>query len=417
MDSKAASQGIFNNQTLWVALLFGFTSALPAGLISTPLQAWYTADGLSATMIGMIGLVGIPYTLKFLWAPLFDYYSWPFLGRRRGWLIVTQILLLALLVMMSFLSPQKVPYGLAFVALCVAFFSASQDIAIDAMRTEMLSAQERGKGNAFYVAAARFGGILTGGLSLVFAEHIGFKITFFILALLMGVGILATLWAKEPQKASHTPVSLQEAVVYPLKEFFARNNALILLLLIVSYKFGDAFIAQLTTPFLMRGAQFSLQEIGIVLKTVGVFATILGVFVGGYYLDRWNIYTCLMIFGILQAVSNMFYWVLAVIGHHYTIFVSVIFMDQFCGGLGTAAFMAFLMGLCNHRVTASQYALLSAIALIPRSFLGLPAGLIVDNFGWVPFFTVGFITSLPALLILWWIGPRMREGALVPSSA
>jgi PAT family beta-lactamase induction signal transducer AmpG len=415
MEKKLTWHELFTSRPLYVAFFLGFASILPAGLTSTPLQAWYTAEGLSITTIGMLGLIGIPYTLKFLWSPLFDYYSWPFLGRRRGWLIVTQIILLFLLLAMAFLNPRDTPYLLALVALGVAFFSASQDIAIDALRTETLSTKERGMGNALYVTAARLGAILTGGLSLVFAEHIGFQLTYLILASLMGVGIITTLLSPEPEKSKQVAPNLKDAIIYPLKDFFSRRNSVILLLLIVFYKCGDAFIAQLTTAFLMRGANFSLQEIGVVLKSVGMFATIIGAITGGFYLARWNIYSCLMIFGILQAVSNMFYWLLAMIGHNYTAFVTVIFADQFCGGLGTAAFMAFLMSLCNHRFTASQYALLSAVALIPRSFLGVPAGMIVDAYGWIPFFTVGFVLSLPALAILWWIGPSVKSGSLAPA--
>ena len=413
MQKNQPWHAFFNSRSLYISCLLGFASVLPAGLISTPLQAWYTAQGLSITTVGMLGLIGIPYTLKFLWSPLFDYYSWPFLGLRRGWLIVTQVILLALMLSMAAFNPSQSPYVLALIALGIAFFSASQDIAIDALRTEILSVKERGMGNALYVTAARLGAIITGGFSLVFAEHIGFQLTYLILSSLMLVGIITTLLAHEPVALNNRPPNLKDAVILPFKEFFSRRNALVLLALIVFYKFGDAFIAQLTTAFLIRGAGFSLQEIGLVLKSVGMIATILGALTGGYYLARWNIYSCLMIFGILQAVSNVFYWFLAVIGHHYATFVAVIFADQFCGGLGTAAFLAFLMGLCNHRFTASQYALLSAVALVPRSFLGLPAGMIVDAYGWIPFFTVGFLTSLPALGILWWLSPVIKSGELV----
>jgi len=316
---------------------------------------------------------------------------------------------MALLIGMAFTSPTATPYLLAFLAFAVATFSASQDIAVDAYRTEILEPEERGLGTALYVAAYRISMLIAGGLALVFADHLGFRLTYLIMAGLMAIGVITTLFSREPAAVTNTPKSLSDAVVLPFRDFFSRKNAILLLALIVLYKFGDAFIAQLTTPFLIRGVGFSLQEIGLIMKSGGMAGTIIGALVGGLFIARWSLFRCLLVFGILQAVSNLLYWWLAIIGHNYPVFVSVIFVENFCGGLGTAAFMAFLMSLCNPRFTAAQFALLSAFAVVGRQFLGPLAGWLVDNYGWIFFFCVTFISSIPGIVLLLWLRPTFRE--------
>lgn len=408
-QKRDAWRSILTDPSLAWVFFLGFSSGLPLALTGTTLQAWYTAEGLSITAIGMLSLVGIPYNIKFLWAPFFDYLKWPFLGRRRGWMLVTQIALLILLVFTAFNNPGKAPYLLAFVAFAITACSASQDIAVDAYRTEILSPQERGLGTALYVAAYRISMLVAGGFALILADSVGFKVTYLVMAGLMGIGIITTLFSREPVAAKNTPRTLTEAVVLPWRDFFGRKQAVLLLLLVVLYKFGDAFVAQLTTPFLIREVGFTLQEIGLLLKSVGMGGTILGAICGGLFIARWSLFRCLLVFGVLQAISNLLYCWLAIVGHNYTAFVTAIFVENFCGGLGTAAFMAFLMSLCNPRFTAAQFALLTAFSAVGRQFLGPLAGWLVDSYGWLFFFIVTFFAALPGLFLLWYLAPTVRE--------
>ena len=391
---------LFTNRRVTAVLLLGFASGLPLALTGSTLQAWFTVSGVDIVTIGFLGLVGQPYVYKFLWAPLMDRFVPPLMGRRRGWILVTQLALLLTILLMSGQNPAQEPLLIGLIALTVAFLSASQDIAIDAYRADVLRPEERGLGAAMSVGGYRIAMLVSGGLALILADQIGWQETYLIMAGLMGVGMLATWIGPEPERPAAVPPSMVAAVVEPLREFLSRRGALALLLLIILYKLGDAFAGTLSTAFLIRGAGFSPTDVGAINKGVGLFATLFGVFAGGTLLIRLGLFRSLLLFGALQAVTNLAFMVLAAVGKSYPIMVSAIFLENLAGGMGTAAFVALLMALCDHRYTATQFALLSALAAVGRVFVGPAAGYLVEAVGWFQFFFWTFIAALPGLLLL-----------------
>lgn len=401
LSKKPWVQGLLNTRLL-VVLFLGFSSGLPLALTGSTLEAWFAKADKSYLEIGFITLVGTPYVFKFLWAPFIDRYVWPFLGPRRGWMIVTQCTLLAAIMCMSLFDPINTPLLLAALAVTIAFVSATQDIAVDAYRAEILLPEERGMGAAFSVSAYRIAMLVSTGIALIIADQIGFEKTYLIMASLMGVGIITTCLAREPVHEARRPTSLQEAVIGPLVEFLARPQAIALLLVVIFYKFGDAFIAKMTTAFLIKGLDFSLTEIGTVTKMGGIFATILGTVMAGYWMTRWSLVKSLVVFGLFQAFSNCLFLWLAHVGHSFPVMATTILVENLCGGMGTAAFIALLIALCHHRYTAFQFALLSALSAVGREFLGPLAGYMVETWGWTTFFLTTFIMSFPGLMFVWW---------------
>ncbi len=408
--SLAQYTTIFTNPRVAVMLLLGFSSGLPLALTTGTLQAWATAEGLDIRTIGFLTLVGSAYTLKFLWAPLMDRYVPPLLGRRRGWMLLTQALLIVSIATMAMFSPGSAIVALALAAVIVAFCSASQDIAFDAYRTDVLRKEERGAGAAVSVLGYRLAMLVSGGLALVLADSfLGWRATYWLMAGLMLVGVIATWFAAEPEVDVRPPRTLGEAVTGPLKDFFAREGALLALLLIVLYKLGDAFAGALTTAFLIRGAGFTVTEVGAINKALGLVATMLGALAGGALMARLSLYGALMLFGILQAVTNLGFWFLAVTPKAYASMAVVVGLENLCGGMGTAAFVAFLMALCRVRYSATQYALLSALAAVGRTYLAGPlSGVMVESFGWPAFFVATFVIALPGLGLLWWQREQVR---------
>ncbi len=383
-------------------LVLGFASGLPLALTGGTLQAWATLDGVSLQSIGFLTLIGSAYTLKFLWAPLVDRYSFPFLGRRRSWILLTQLALAACIAAMGLYSPGTSMLPLAALAVLVAFLSATQDIAFDAYGTDVLRSEERAAGAAIKVLGYRLAMIVSGGLALVLADQwLGWHNTYFLMGAFMAVCALATLMAPEPEVVAAAPRSLAVAVVEPLGEFFRRRGALTLLLLIVLYKLGDAFAGALSTTFLLRGAGFTGTEVGAVNKVFGLAATIFGALAGGTLMARMGLYRSLMMFGLLQAVSNFGYWLLAVTPPHLYSMAAVVVLENLCGGLGTAAFVALLMALCKQEFSATQFALLSALSAVGRTYLAGPlTPPLVEWLGWPGFFVVTVFIALPGLWLL-----------------
>lgn len=384
-------------------LALGFASGLPLALTGGTLQAWATVENVSLQEIGFLTLVGTAYTLKYLWAPLIDRYVPPLLGRRRGWMAVTQVLLALGLIAMGMLSPGQSLGPLALLAVLVAFFSATQDIAFDAYRTDVLRPSERGAGAALSVLGYRLAMLVSGGLALILADQwLGWGQTYALMGGLMLIAVLATLWAPEPEHPGQPPVSLTKAVIEPFKEFFSRPQVWMLLLLIVLYKLGDAFAGALSTTFLIRGAGYSPTEVGTVNKILGLTATILGALAGGALMAKLGLYRSLMAFGILQAVSNFGYWLIAVGPQSIWLMAFGVGLENLCGGMGTAAFVALLMGLCNHQFSATQFALLSALSAVGRTYLAGPlTPPLVASFGWPMFFAMTVVIALPGLWLLW----------------
>ena len=396
------------NRRVVAVFFLGFASGLPLALAGGTLQAWMAVEGVDLKTIGLFSLVGLPYAFKFFWAPLLDRYALPFLGRRRGWILVTQLALMILIVMLGFTSPKDTPWLVALFALLLTFTSASQDIVFDAYRTDVLREKERGLGAAVSVTGYRIAMLASGALALILAGPLGWRSTYLLMACLMLIGTMATIFGPEPEETVRPPQSLKEAISGPLTEFFSRPAAWGFLALIILYKIGDAFAGSLTTAFLIRGPGFSIGEVGAINKGLGLMATIIGALYGGVMLARLGLYRSLMIFGILQAISNLSFMVLAYAGKVYSIMVAAVAFENLAGGMGTAAFVAFIMTLCDKRYTATQFALLSALASLGRIFVGPPSGYLSHEVGWVVFFFVTFLAALPGLALLY----KMRRHIL-----
>ncbi len=392
---------IFRSRRVAVVCLLGFSSGLPLALTSGTLQAWMTVSGVDLATIGIFTLVGIPYTWKFLWAPLMDRYVPPFLGRRRGWIAAMQLILGVCIAVMGSLNPVTMPWALAALALMVAFISASQDVVFDAYRADVLRPVERGIGAAVSVLGYRLAMLVSGALALILSDQIGWQNTYWLMAALMVAAIGATLFGPEPEIEVKPPRTLTDAVVEPLREFFARNGAWALLLLIVLYKLGDAFAGSLTTAFLIRGVDFTATEVGAINKGMGLAATLVGVVFGGVLMAKLGLFKSLLAFGILQAISNLTFMWLAAIGKDYGVMVLAVAFENLAGGMGTAAFVALLMAMCDKRFTASQFALLSALAAVGRVYVGPASGYMVEAIGWTTFFGFTFLAALPGLVLLY----------------
>ena len=393
-------------------LALGFASGLPLALTSGTLQAWATVENVSLQEIGFLTLVGSAYTLKFLWAPLLDRYAPPLLGRRRGWMLLAQLLLAVCIMAMGLLSPASALLPLALLAVFVALLSASQDIAFDAYCTDVLRKEERGAGAAVKVLGYRVAMLVSGGLALILADGwLGWGSTYVLMGVLMLACALATLWAPEPETPVAAPRTLGLAVVEPFREFFGRRGAAGMLLLIVLYKLGDAFAGALSTTFLIRAAGFTATEVGTVNKLLGLAATIFGALAGGTLMARWGLYRSLMAFGLLQAVSNLGYWAISVTPRNLWLMGAAVGVENLCGGLGTAAFVGLLMALCRQQFSATQFALLSALSAVGRTYLAGPlTPWLVERVGWPGFFMLTVGIALPGLVLLYL---RRKEIALL----
>lgn len=385
---------------LLTILLLGFSSGLPLGLITSTLQAWYTISGVSLVTIGWLSLVGQPYAYKFLWAPLLDRWMPLNLGRRRSWILLMQLGLAITFAVMAFMNPAKTPVFLALLALCVALFSSTQDTAIDAYRTELLSESERGLGVSANTIAYRVAMIVSSAMALIIAALVSWRAMYLMMSGCFLLLMLVTKIAPNPIENQHSPKSLREAMIAPMHSFFSQKNAVLILLFIVLYKLCDAMALSLNTAFLIRGVGFSLVQIGAISKTVGLVAALLGSVAGGLLMPYLGLYRSLWYFGILQMASNLLYAWLAFVGKNITVMSVAIFGENFCGGLATVAFIVFLMNLCDRRYTATHYALFSAVASLGRIFIGPISAVLVQHIGWIDFYILSAMVGLPALMIL-----------------
>jgi len=401
---------ILANRRIGIMLPLGFASGLPLALTAGTLQAWLTVVGLDLKTIGIFTLVGLPYTLKFLWAPLMDRLVPPWLGRRRGWMLVMQLCVALGLAAMAVTGPGQLPEILGVLALVVAFLSASLDIVFDAYRTDLLLRSERGFGAAVWVNGYRCALLFASAGALLLADRIGWQNTYLLLAALMAAGIVTILVSPEPSEPSAMPASLAEAVGGPLKEFFARPGVVGFLALIVLYKFGDAVAASLQTAFLIGGMGFSVSDVGYV-KGLGLGATLIGALVGGVAMAKLGMVRSLLLFGALQAVSNLGFMWLAWIGKSYAALTISILVENVTGGMGTAAFVALIMSLCDHRYTATQFALLSSLEALGRVFSGRPSAELVEMVGWAQFFFCSFLVALPGIWLVWGLRTRLDQEA------
>jgi len=389
----------FFSYRMLVMLFMGYSSGLPLLLIGSTLQAWMTDEGVDLTAIGLVSLLGLPYVLKFLWAPFLDRFQIPFLGRRRGWMFVFQILLVISILGLSMTNPRDNVWMVCFWAVLISLFSASQDVVLDAYRREVLPDEELGLGSSLFVNGYRLAMLVSGAFALILADQIPWKEVYLVLAALQGLSLLITFFA--PQESHHIkiPANLMEAVVGPLKEFFTRRGAGIFLLFILLYKAGDTMASNMTTPFILS-VGYTKTDIGTVAKTFGMVATILGGLFGGALMLRFNMKWSLTVFGVLQAVSTLGFAALTVLPTGFTSLAAVIAFENLASGMGTSAYVAYMASLTNKQFTATQYALLSALMGVPRVILAAPTGLMSKILGWDMFFIVCTLMALPGLLLL-----------------
>jgi PAT family beta-lactamase induction signal transducer AmpG len=383
-----------------IMLLMSFSSGLPLALSGSTLQAWYTVSNVSIIAIGFLSLVGQPYTFKFIWAPLMDRYIPPFLGRRRGWIMITQVLLLLAIGAMAFFDPSVHPGYLAAMALVVAFLSSSQDISLDAYRTDLLTANERGPGAALWSNGYRIAMIISGAVALMIAAKWGWKVTYLIMATCMLVGIITTFFSPEPDTDDLAPKTLWVASKEAIADLLSRRYIFYILIFVVIYKLGDAFALSLSSVFYLRHLGFSLDQVAWVGKTFGTLAGVLGILLGGALMVRLTLYRALMSFGWLQALSTLMFLWLAIAGKIMWLFIAAVFLEHLTSGMGTIALFVFLMALCDNRYTATQYALLSAVAALGRIYIGPIAGYTIKASGWPEFFIISFLLGLIGLLLL-----------------
>ncbi len=478
---------------LLAVLLMGFASGLPLALTGQALQAWLTIDGISLATIGFFGLVGIPYTFKFLWSPLMDRFEPPWLGRRRGWLVLTQLALAAALFFMSSLSPGVQPFLFAQTAVLIAFLSASQDVVVDAYRADLLlDKTEHGPGASLHVFGYRLAMIVSGGIALIWADQWqSWPRVYVVMAgLMVGAALISLTLLPKVICASRPPASNPkreiagflamlagvfagyylarsllivagfdpdssnqwirllfvlgeiglalplawwaarlvrfETLNASLESYFSQSGAALFLVLIVLYKLGDAFAGSLTTVFLIKGLAFTQAEVGIANKIIGIWLTIFGAVAGGFLMMRLRLYRALLLFGILQLVSNLGFYLIAILGKGAWgniavpafdwmiialrepamldyLLLSVVAAENITGGMGTVALVALLMSLCNHRFTATHYALLSALAAVGRIYVSPVAGVLTESIGWQAFYLFSVAVALPGVLMVWFM--------------
>ncbi len=382
-----------------IVLLMGFAAGVPYYFVNSTLQAWLTDAQIDMTTIGILSGVSFPYTFKFLWAPLLDRYVPGFLGRRRGWIALSQIGMIALFAVFSTLDPSSMLPTVGMIAVGIAFLSATQDIVIDAYRREFLANLELGIGNSMYVAGYRIAMLFASVFPLFLADHMPWSVVFFVLAGGMAASFVVTLIAPEPKAVVQSQQTLAESFWLPLKEYFSRPSALWILAFIICYKLGDTIASTYFTPFYLREMGFTKSEIAGVGKIVGFWAVLLGGFLGGASILRFGMLRCLFWFGVLQAVSTLGFVFLHHAGPSIGALTAVVAFENVTGGMGTAAFMAFMAAITDKRFTATQLALLTSLMGIPRQ-IAIGGGWFTDQFGWDAFFTTSTLIAIPGLLLI-----------------
>lgn len=381
-------------------LPLGFASGLPNPLTGATLTAWLRSAGVGLTTIGALALVSLPYNLKFVWAPLLDRFDLPWLGRRRGWMAALQLALLLAIAVLGSADPRRSVLGLTLVALLTAALSASFDVVADAYRTDALAPAQRAAGTALFVTGYRLSLIVAGAGALILSDHLPWSLVYGALAALTVVGVLGALLAPATLSETQRPASLREAIVRPLVELLARPHAGATLAVVLLYKVGDVIAGYLLTPFLMD-LGLTRSEIGAIQKGLGLVASIAGSLLAGGLVPRLGLRRALVAFGLLQAGANLLYVALGVLGGDRLGVVVAVTVDNLCGGLGTAAFVTFMMSLCDHRFTAFQYALLSSLSTVAGRLLGAGGGWLAERWGWPAFFLLTIAAALPALALLW----------------
>ena len=410
-------EALFNRRML-ICVFTGFSSGLPLYILINLLPAWLRTEHVDLKTIGLFALIQLPYTWKFLWSPLLDRYAFPVLGRRRGWMLVTQLMLLIAIPLFGYLYPQQDAWAIAYLAAAVAFFSASQDIVLDAYRREILPTVELGLGNAIHVNAYRISSLVPGALALILADHIPWSSVYWITALFMLPGLALTLIVDEPKLARPGPRTLADAVILPFQEFLSRagwKEALLVLAFIFLYKLGDSMATALATPFYLDMG-FTKSDIGIIAKNAGLWASVVGGLLGGLWMLKIGINRGLRLFGVVQVVSILgFAWLAHENRADKALLALVIGFEALGVGLGTAAFTAFIARATDPRYTATQFALFTSLAAVPRTVVNASTGWMVEQTGWFNFFLIGAVLALPGMALLLRVAPwRETEVAAKP---
>jgi len=406
---KLARLKIILTRRMLVAGLMGFACGLPLPLVFGTLQARLKEAGVAVGLLGVLALVRLPYGLKVFWAPFMDWFIPPFLGRRRGWLLIAQVLLIAVTLNLALSDPTML-HLVSLAALAVAFFSASQDIVVDAYRREDLkdNDDDLGVGSSLYVNCYRIAMLLSGGGALILADHMSFETVYLIMVACMSVGLITTLLTPEPELPKETPKTFREAVAIPFWDFFNRRGAFIIMAFIMLYKIGDNMAGNMTMPFYLD-IGFTKTQIGTIAKFYGTLAIIAGVFVGGLIIIYAGIIKSLWIFGILQGLSTACFAILARTGPSLAGLAGVISFENFSTGLGTSAFVAFMTSLTNKKFTATQYALFTSLMAIPRDVASAPTGYIVEYLGYENFFIICALIAIPGLLLIFAFAPWLKK--------
>ena len=402
------------NRRMLICVFTGFASGMPLYVLFQLVPAWLREGGVSLAEIGLFALVGIPYTWKFVWAPLMDRWVPPFLGRRRGWMIMFQLALLLSIGVLGAYQPEKDIAVIAWIAFAVAFFSASQDVALDAYRREILPDKELGLGNSIHVQAYRISSLVPGSLSLILADSLPWSSVFWITAGFMAIGVAMSLVVAEPESEYPTAVGLREAVVAPFREYLTRRGwqgVLMVLGFMFLYKIGDNMATALATPFYLD-LGFSKTEIGLVAKHAALWPAIVGGLLGGGLMIRLGINRSLWLFGVVQVLSILGFAVLATVGHSLSLLAAVISFEYLGVGMGTAAFTAFIARETSKVYAATQFALFTALAALPRTFANASTGIIVEQVGWAQFFLICALLALPGMALLAWVAPWRAIGGI-----
>ena len=416
MPGPGWREALFNRRML-ICVATGFSSGLPLYLLLNLVPAWLRTEGIGLKAIGLFALIQLPYTWKFVWAPLLDRYALPAFGRRRGWMGLSQVLLLILIAALGGLSPTIDLRAIIIVAALLAFVSATQDIALDAYRRELLPDHELGLGNSVHVNAYRIAGLVPGSLSLILADHLPWQQVFAITALFMLPGLAMTWLVAEPTVAAGPPKTLRQAVLEPFHEFVTRagwREAALVLTFIFFYKLGDSLCTALATPFYLDMG-YAKSDIGLVAKHAGLWPAVIGGLLGGLWMVKLGINRALWLFGVVQLVSIFGFAWLAWLGHSETIGASqllqlalVIGFEALGVGLGTTAFVAFIARATNPLYTATQFALFTSLAAVPRTLINAGAGALVEQLGWIVFFLLCAILAVPGMLLLFKVAPWQR---------
>lgn len=400
------------NRRILICVFTGFTSGLPLYVLIQLVPAWLRVEGVGLAEIGFFALVGFPYTWKFLWAPIMDRYTLPFLGRRRGWMLVTQLALFTSIAALGFIQPQLSIWTVAYLAAAVAFFSASQDVVLDAYRRELLPDVELGIGNAIHVQTYRLAGLVPGSLALILADHLPWHLVFIVVAGFMGVGLVLTLIIGEAISDPKPPRTLRDAIVEPFREFIQRKgvaSAALILAFMFLYKLGDSMATALQSPFFVD-VGFSLTQIGVIAKFASLTAAIVGGLAGGIIMIKLGINRALWIFGVVQVVSILGFALLSVVGADPWVLGGVVAFEYLGVGLGTAAFTAFIARATNPVFAATQFALFTALTAVPRTLANAVTGVIVEQTGWTTFYLLCTALAVPGMLLLFKVAPWSAGG-------